>query len=196
MVCVCTECQTVCNVATSDAYRAPRRHVWRVGFPSAPLTVCGVARSDCCSVVQFCDCSSAKLTVAMLSTLLFRMSVSPKNCIIHRRRACLYMLSTTEGARRSMQVWKADIVNNTKATQVSPYDVIDVWKASRERADSAIGRAVSRCVVTQTNVSTCAWHPRVTGIHWEHNIISYRSRRDTIASLPKRDSCPSNFESS
>ena len=49
-----------------------------------------------------------------------------KNCIIHRRRACLYMLSTTEGARRAMQVWKADIVNNTKATQVSPYDVIDV----------------------------------------------------------------------
>ena len=111
---------------TSDAYRAPRRHVWRVGFPSAPLTVCGVARSDCCSGVQFCDCSSAQRTVSMLSTLLFRMSVSLKNCIIHRRRACLYMLSTTEGARRAMQVWKADIVNNTKATQVSPYDVIDV----------------------------------------------------------------------
>ena len=101
---VCTECQTVCNVATSDAYRAPRRHVWRVGFPSAPLTVCGVARSDCCSVVQSCDCSGAKRTVSMLSTLLFRMSVSLKNCIIHRRRACLYMLSTTEGARRAMQV--------------------------------------------------------------------------------------------
>ena len=47
-------------------------------------------------------------------------------------------------------------MNNTKATQVSPYDVIDVQKASRERADSVIGRAVSRCVVTQTNVSTCA----------------------------------------
>ena len=86
------------------AYRAPRRHVWRVGFPSAPLTVCGVARSDCCSVVQSCDCSVAKRTVSMLSTLLFRMSVSLKNCIIHRRRACLYMLSTTEGARRAMQV--------------------------------------------------------------------------------------------
>ena len=27
MVCACAECQTVCNVATSDAYRAPRRHV-------------------------------------------------------------------------------------------------------------------------------------------------------------------------
>ena len=73
-------------------------------FPSAPLPVCGVARSDCCSVVQFCDCSSAQRTVSMLSTLLFRMSVSLKNCIIHRRRACLYMLSTTEGARRAMQV--------------------------------------------------------------------------------------------
>ena len=53
---------------------------------------------------QFCDCSSAQRTVSMLSTLLFRMSVSLKNCIIHRRRACLYMLSTTEGARRAMQV--------------------------------------------------------------------------------------------
>ena len=104
MVCVCAECQTVCNVATSDAYRAPRRHVWHVGFPSAPLPVCGVARSDCCSVVQSCDCSVAKRTVSMLSTLLFRMSVSLKNCIIHQRRACLHMLSTTEGARRVMQV--------------------------------------------------------------------------------------------
>ena len=100
MVCACAECQTVCNVATSDAYRAPRRHVWRVGFPRAPLTVCGVARSDCCSVVQSCDCSVAKRTVPIVSTLLCRLSVSLKNWIIHRRRVCLYMLSTTEGARR------------------------------------------------------------------------------------------------
>ena len=100
MVRVCAECQTVCNVATSDAYRAPHRHVWRVGFPSAPLTACGVARSDRCSVVQSCDCSVAKRTVPILATLLFRLSVSLKNWIIHRRRVCLYMLSTTEGARR------------------------------------------------------------------------------------------------
>ena len=51
-----------------------------------------------------------------------------------------------------------------KATQVLPCDLIDVEKASWERTDPAIGRAVARCVVTQTNVSTCAWHPRVTGI--------------------------------
>ena len=91
-----------------------RCHVWRLqsatsscmtcGFSQRTLTVCGVARSDCCSVVQSCDCSGAKRTVSMLATLLFRMSVSLKNCIIHRRRACLYMLSTTEGARRAMQV--------------------------------------------------------------------------------------------
>ena len=104
MVCACAECQTVCNVATSDACRAPCRHVWRVGFPCAPLAVCGVAKPDCCSVVQSCDCSIAKHTVPMLSTLMFRLSVSLKNWIIHRRRVCIYILSTTEGARRVMQV--------------------------------------------------------------------------------------------
>ena len=48
------------HVATSDAYRAPRRHVWRVGFPSAPLTVCGVARSGLLQCCPICDCSSGQ----------------------------------------------------------------------------------------------------------------------------------------
>ena len=104
MVCACAECQTVCNVAKSEACRAPCRQVWRVGFPCAPLAVCSVAKPDCCSVVQSCDCSVAKRTVPMLSTLMFRLSVSLKNWSIHRRRVCLYILSTTEGARRVMQV--------------------------------------------------------------------------------------------
>ena len=105
-VCIYLWCVGALNArpyATLPRLTPTERHVVMYDvwvFPSAPRHVCGVARSDCCSVVQSSDCNVAKRTVPMLSTLLFRLSVSLKNWINHRRRVCFYMLSITEGIRR------------------------------------------------------------------------------------------------
>ena len=61
MVCGCAECQTVCNVATFDPYRAPRRHVRSVGFSQCtPPCVrrCQIWLLQCCPVLWLQRCQT------------------------------------------------------------------------------------------------------------------------------------------